>query len=376
MKYKWFTAAFLSLCLIPAAGMLVLPEQQAAGNEHLTPKPSLWNAQTGWNAEFLGDLTDYVADHFGFRQELVTANAALQTRLLCTSPAEDVIYGTDGWLYYAKTLDDYQNHATLTESEAQQLAQTVKSMQDYCESRGARFLFTIAPNKSSLYPEHMPARYLTEDADGNYERVLPYLEREGVNYADLFSVFRAHANVLYYKTDSHWTNRGAALAHDYLMNTLGLPHTGFTDEEYTTERSHSGDLYQMLQSDLVFESSARKRRKRRCRVSDPAIRFRYVRRSSPGRPRRARTRIKSNRNPSGDQQENAPNGRLLLCRDSFGNALHPFLAEDFREAIITRQMPYPLEQVQEGDTVIIEIVERNLPNILKYSPDLGNKTEP
>ena len=225
MKYKWFTAAFLSLCLIPAAGMLVLPEQQAAGNEHLTPKPSLWNAQTGWNAEFLGDLTDYVADHFGFRQELVTANAALQTRLLCTSPAEDVIYGTDGWLYYAKTLDDYQNHATLTESEAQQLAQTVKSMQDYCESRGARFLFTIAPNKSSLYPEHMPARYLTEDADGNYERVLPYLEREGVNYADLFSVFRAHANVLYYKTDSHWTNRGAALAHDYLMNTLGLPHT-------------------------------------------------------------------------------------------------------------------------------------------------------
>ena len=102
MKYKWFTAAFLSLCLIPAAGMLVLPEQQAAGNEHLTPKPSLWNAQTGWNADFLGGLTDYVADHFGFRQELVTANAALQTRLLCTSPAEDVIYGTDGGLYYAR----------------------------------------------------------------------------------------------------------------------------------------------------------------------------------------------------------------------------------------------------------------------------------
>ena len=63
----------------------------------------------------------------------------------------------------------------------------------------------------------------------------------------------------------------------------------------------------------------------------------------------------------------APNGRLLLCRDSFGNALHPFLAEDFRETVITRQMPYPLEQVQEGDTVIIEIVERNLPNLLKYA---------
>ena len=44
-----------------------------------------------------------------------------------------------------------------------------------------------------------------------------------------------------------------------------------------------------------------------------------------------------------------------------------------REATITRQMPYPLEQVQTGDTVIVEIVERNLPNILKYPPELGNK---
>ena len=145
MKYKWFTATFLSLCLIPAVGMLVLPEQQAAGNEHLTPKPSLRNAQTGWNAEFLGDLTDYVADHFGFRQELVTANAALQTRLLCTSPAEDVIYGTDGWLYYAKTLDDYQNHATLTESEAQQLAQVIQQ-----ESQ-----LNAASDLSALSPDEM-----------------------------------------------------------------------------------------------------------------------------------------------------------------------------------------------------------------------------
>ena len=51
----------------------------------------------------------------------------------------------------------------------------------------------------------MPARYLTEDADGSYERACcQVFGQEGVNYADLFSVFRAHANVLRpYKTDSH-----------------------------------------------------------------------------------------------------------------------------------------------------------------------------
>ena len=31
------------------------------------------------------------------------------------------------------------------------------------------------------------------------------------------------------------------------------------------------------------------------------------------------------------------------------------MAEDFREATITRQMPYPLTQVQAGDTVVVEL---------------------
>lgn len=67
-------------------------------------------------------------------------------------------------------------------------------------------------------------------------------------------------------------------------------------------------------------------------------------------------------------------GRLLFCRDSFGNALYPFLADSFAEATVTRQTPYPLAQVQASDTVIVEIVERKLPDLLKNPPDFGNET--
>ncbi len=302
----------------------------------------------------LDDVTNYIADHFALRQEIVTANAMLQTGLLATSPAEDVIYGTDGWLYYAETLDDYQNRATLTDEEVQQIAQTIADMQAYCEARGAQFVFTIAPNKNSLYPEHMPARYLQSDSPGNYEKLKPLLEEYGVHYADLFALLVRQDETLYLKTDSHWTNRGAALAHDFLMETLGLPHTAFAEAEYTTEETHRGDLYEMLypkgtarEAQQAYETT-----------------FSYV-----SEPRTAEDILIQTTNPD------APNGRLLLCRDSFGNALHPFLAEDFREATITRQMPYPLEQVQAGDTVIVEIVERNLANLLKYPPNLGNQTQ-
>lgn len=354
MKYKIFTAAFLLLCILPSAGMLFLPPTEAAANERLTPVPQLKNEDGSWNQNVLDDATNYIADHFALRQEMVTANAMLQTGLLATSPAEDVIYGRDGWLYYAETLDDYQNRATLTDEEVRQIAQTIADMQAYCEARGAQFVFTIAPNKNSLYPEHMPARYLQSDSPGNYEKLKPLLEEYGVHYADLFTFLSEQDEILYLKTDSHWTNRGAALAHDFLMETLGLPHTAFAQAEYTTAETHRGDLYEMLypkgtarEAQQAYETT-----------------FSYV-----SEPRTAEDILIQTTSPD------APNGRLLLCRDSFGNALHPFLAEDFREATITRQMPYPLEQVQAGDTVIVEIVERNLANLLKYPPNLGNQTQ-
>lgn len=354
MKYKIFTAAFLLLCVLPSVGMLFLPPTEAAANERLTPVPQLKNEDGSWNQNVLDDATNYIADHFALRQEMVTANAMLQTGLLATSPAEDVIYGTDGWLYYAETLDDYQNRATLTDEEVQQIAQTIADMQAYCEARGAQFVFTIAPNKNSLYPEHMPSRYLQSDSPGNYEKLKPLLEEYGVHYADLFTFLSEQDEVLYLKTDSHWTNRGAALAHDFLMETLGLPHTAFAQAEYDTAETHRGDLYEMLypkgtarEAQQAYETT-----------------FSYV-----SEPRTAEDILIQTTSPD------APNGRLLLCRDSFGNALHPFLAEDFREATVTRQMPYPLEQVQTGDTVIVEIVERNLANLLKYPPNFGNQTQ-
>lgn len=346
MKYRIFTAAFVLLCLIPSVGMLCLPPTKAAANEQLAPVPQLQTPDGSWNPAVLEEATDYIADHFALRQEMVTLNAALHTGLLATSPAEKVICGTDGWLYYTETLADYQHKLVLTEEQARETAALLAEMQAYCEARGARFLFTIAPNKNSLYPEHMPGRYLQAEMPNHYAMLRPYLEEYGVHYADLFTFLSAQDETLYLKTDSHWSNRGAALSHDFLMQQLELPHTAFAQAPYTTENTHRGDLYEML-----YPAGKALEAQQQYQTT-----FTYVR-----EPRTAEDILIET------TKADAPNGRLLLCRDSFGNALHPFLAEDFRETVITRQMPYPLEQVQQGDTVIIEIVERNLPNLLKYA---------
>ena len=63
-------------------------------------------------------------------------------------------------------------------------------------------------------------------------------------------------------------------------------------------------------------------------------------------------------------------GSLLIFRDSFSNALLPFLAQRYQRAKFSRAVPYALYELENTpyDTVILEIAERNLRNLLMSAP--------
>ena len=62
-------------------------------------------------------------------------------------------------------------------------------------------------------------------------------------------------------------------------------------------------------------------------------------------------------------------GKLFCWRDSFGISLYPYLANSYAEAFFSRSVSYDFDQVNSfgADTVILEIVERNLPNLAQMS---------
>ncbi len=77
------------------------------------------------------------------------------------------------------------------------VARSLSMMQEYAERQGADFLFTIAPNKNSLYGEHMPYYDSLKVSDEkNMDRIVPWLEKEGVHYAALSQVFAEQEEVL------------------------------------------------------------------------------------------------------------------------------------------------------------------------------------
>ena len=246
-KARIALTAFLAACLIPSAGMLLLPQGEAAANQTLAPAPRLFLEDGSFNTQVLDEVTDYVADHFAFRQEMITAGAALDAAVFHVSSEEDVVLGREDWLFYRETLDDYLHTDPLSEQQLFGAARTLALLQEYAQSRGARLYVTVAPNKASLYPEYLPNVGEPLAGEDDIDRLVPYLEEQGVSYIDLFTPFRETDEVLYYHTDSHWNMRGAALAHDTLIAGLGkADQEPFFDGSYHMGESHLGDLYEMV----------------------------------------------------------------------------------------------------------------------------------
>ena len=197
-----FILLFLLICLVPSAGMLFFGPSGALANEipARTPEP----VQEGKpNMAYLTELTDYVSDTFFLRRELITGYAGLKA-LFGQSADEDVVTGRDGWLFYGDEMADYAGSEPLTEREVFAAANNLSLMQEYAEGEGAEFLFFIAPNKSSLYPEYLQG-YPAAQTERNAERLMKELTERQVAYTDLSEVFLSEETLLYFAPDSHWT---------------------------------------------------------------------------------------------------------------------------------------------------------------------------
>lgn len=342
-KTNIFITLLLCLSLLSSVGMLFFHEE-AAANEILSSAPKAFSVNGAFNIDVLDETEGYISDHFALRQLYARAWAKLNAVLFHTSVEEQVVLGKDGWLFFEKTLDDYRGIG-LSDEELSQIAKKLSDMQSELESQGKTFIFTIAPNKNSLYPQYMP-KYIQNDAESsNAARLKAFLDAEGVRYVDLFEAFRSQSEPLYYATDSHWTDRGAALAADRLLSAAGIRGDFFTEQFAAGER-HLGDLYDMLYpGSKANEDSS---------VIAEGFSFENLNEPKGGNAITIRT------------EQAAAEGKLFCWRDSFGISLYPYLAESFGEAVFSRATDYDLTSadVQSSDVVILEIVERNIPRLL------------
>ena len=346
-----YSILFFGICLVPSVGMFFTSQESSSENRTLAEFPSFKTEDGSINFDWLSQAGDYFQDHFAFRNELVTANAVVNGRVLGVSTASGVIQGTDGWLYYKDSLSDYLGTDPLSERSLFNIAHTLSMMQTYLEGRNVDFLFTVAPNKNSLYDEHMPYYDKVKVSDEkNLDRLVPWLSSEGVHYADLYHMLLSQDETLYHKRDSHWNNKGAAMASDLLLDTLEKEHDSWDEEPYQVRTDFEGDLDTMLYPSMPqLEDEA---------YYDRQTTYAYV------------GEVGSNFDPKITTVNPVKSGSLVMYRDSFGNALLPFMADAYANAYFSRGIPYQLSDIDTtgADTVVVERAERFLPEMAASAP--------
>ena len=206
-----YVALVLAVCAFPVFTMPLFGETASTEKRELAAFPRLTKEGEGFNLAFFSELNTYLSEHFSFRSQLVTADSVAKASLFGTSSEDQVIVGTDGWLYFEKTMDDYWGRNVLDERGTTRLARTVELMQEYVQGQGAAFAFAVVPNKNTVYPEHMPYYTLKTPDPTNRERLAAALGPRSY-VTDLTAVLRAPGELLYHKRDSHWNTLGALAA--------------------------------------------------------------------------------------------------------------------------------------------------------------------
>jgi len=352
-----FVVLFFGLCLVPSLGLFTGKTNRNSEKRTLAVMPDIMTNQ-GINGEFTKQYDDYFTDNFAFRSDLITLDAFLYADVLGQSVSDQVIVGKDGWLFFEPTVNDYKKTDLLTDNEIYRIYRTLCIQKLYIENNGIDFIFAVAPNKASIYGDYMPDRYLVEGGRNNFEKLAALFADQNFDYVNLHEVLRSGRETgslqLYHKMDTHWNNAGALLAFNALLTEVAALDNSFLFDSGNglipqKEISWQGDLSGMLYPtanllDMQY-------------VVDIEKEYTAV------RP------IKSLEDLT--IQTTCPSGNLdlLMFRDSFANALIPMLSNAFASANYSRAVPYDYTQIDAGtDVVILEIAERNLPNIITEAP--------
>ncbi len=338
------------MTLVPVYTMFFLPDTKVAEKQEVAQMPTLTLEDGSFNDDFPSQYENYLSDNFTFRQEVISTYGKVKYTVFNVSAEEQVIAGDDGWLYFSKTLDDYKGENQLSEYDIQAICKTVDLIDEYAESQGAEFVFMIAPNKNSVYPENMPYYYTPAEGNTNLENLSNALSGEEY-YLNILSSLDLSQGQLYHKTDTHWNNLGAAQCYNAMMDGLALPHTNYIEGGYIEDTVWQGDLTaMMLPNEEIYDTQI---------IFNTPTEYEYI------------SKFRTEEDLNIETYNEDGTGNILVYRDSFCNALLPLIANDFQYCKFTRVIPYRISTefaTQQYDVIVIEIVERNIGELLKGAP--------
>lgn len=359
-----YSALFFGMCATP---LVMLPFSKNSGElekKELAKMPSVIK-DGSVNKDFSEEFEGWFNDNLPMRSQLLTGANFVKSNIF-KSPSGNVIVGKDGWLFYESTVPDFMNTNAMSEHDLKSIVVTLSLLQENVESKGGKFLFAPTPNKNSIYGEYMPVFY-TKAKDNNLSRLYEYLEQSDVNYVNLKQFLIEKKDMMIYHTDdTHWTNLGALLSYNEMMNSLDREHKTYDGVSYKITDDWRGDLDKLLYP--AYNASC-------CQYEFDIDydEFSFVMPAGVTDTKAQLDNFMSDKEDGDNRfktsRKDKDTGRnLYMVRDSFGRALLPFMIDNYDTAMFVRTICPEMNMVQENTDMIYEIVERNLCNLIKTAP--------
>ena len=358
---RWHARALVA-CFFLCLGVPLLdfffhidPTSLPSENRLLAPLPPRPDGVGGLKQSFAG-WDAYFTDHFGGRKALVMWHKKLKWSLYHEKKLhEDVLVGNDGWLFFsgAQMVEHARGALQFSPPELENWRKLLQRRRDWLAARGIKYLFVVAPDKQSIYPEFLPAwlQPLVKDSHTKLDQLIGYLrDHSTVEILDLRPELRAAKKLgpLYQMTDSHWNEVGAFVACEAVVRALaakqlpGLEPLSLEAFHRSNQVAPGGDLMRYLGVSLTESNAFSLTPKPEL----PALEI-FI-------PAGEHTQDRSYaKNPQG-------HGRAIIYHDSFGRYWVPFLGYQFSEANFYWKRYFdPVEIERQKPVVVInEMVER------------------
>ena len=351
LEAKFIALIFVALISIPvivfAVGMRPAPNQ----NRPATPLPEI-TAEGILDRELTPQIDQYLEDSLIIAPTAVAAEAWTDVAL-GDNPNDEVTIGTNGWLYYTFSL----SRPCLSPEDVDAFVDTIERATRVVAATGRDLIVAIAPDKGTIIPDFLPAADTCIDENADALNALDGPDAL-VTVWDEMRTARANERPIYFRLDTHWTNEGAGVMAEAIVERLvpGGWNADAVHESATID--HEGDLTVLLglpateetiELATVLPDSAQTSETRRLFTATGteydkivSVDFR-----SPG---------------------SVIEGQTLVMHDSYGWALTPMLSPYFAtSAFIAETDPgvgYMWDNLQEADTIVHVSVQRSLHEIV------------
>jgi hypothetical protein len=323
--------------------------------------PSSWKALAALPEE----VEAYVADNFPARRHLIAWLNVLRLKL-GISGSDRVIVGPDGWLFYdnGSHFGAARGEPMLSEPQTEAWLAGLAGRAESLAARGAALVVVVAPTKEMVHPEEAPAWFKGPNPNRPAAKLAKLAAASGAGDVIYpYDALRRQARwglKTYSPHDTHWTGLGAYVAYAEIMSRLharGLadPPRPLSDFEEVRIGSPTKprDLARMLGvADFIhpdypeFEDPETEASSRIVWLTNEEVwtKPHVIETQASGKP------------------------VLLMIRDSFSNALLPYLRSHFSRIVLVHheQGAWREDMIArfKPDIVMVEVIEPGVAGIM------------